>query len=113
MKFCIRCGCEINSVELNEHEDSLICIKNLHQRIDHLEKISSLNPQKRNYVIKAWARCSKGLDYHGVCTISAYSREEALEEFKSKRWRFKFFPREEDFYNPMGSDCYSIDINPE
>lgn len=120
MKFCSQCGGEIyvqNPLSEfpdtgDEHEDPATCIRNLRDRMERIER--NVGNTKRNYVIKGWARDSqRGLNYHGVCTISAYSRQEALDEFRSKRWRFKLFVSDNDTYNPLGSDCYAIDVEPE
>jgi len=114
---CSRCGGEIAPHPISSefpalgdsHEDPETCIRNLHERLDRLE---SNTPKKRNYVIKGYA-LHNGNRYHGVCTISAYSRAEAIEEFNSKRWSFKLLLDPNVGYNPLGSECYHIDVEPE
>ena len=114
---CSRCGGEIAPHPISSefpvlgdsHEDPETCIRILRERMDRFE--SSI-PKKRNYVIKGYA-LHNGNRYHGVCTVSAYSREEALEEFKSKRWSFKLLPDPNAGLNPRGSECYHIDVEPE
>jgi len=114
---CSRCGGELTPHLItskfpalcDSHEDPETCIMILRDRMDRLENNI---PKKRNYVIKGYA-LNNGNNYHGVCTISAYSRDEALAEFKSKRWSFKLLPGPNAGYNPLGSDCYHIDVEPE
>ena len=62
----------------------------------------------RSYTIEAGS-FDRGVWCTGTFTIRAYNREEALAQFKERRWELVGQPPS---FKPLGRDCESITCSP-